>query len=63
MADEMNGQAEDPPAVAEARAYLRETTGAEVTPAVEKAGRALLERIIADTEQRAADAVPGGSAA
>ena len=48
---------------AEAREYLHKTTGAKVIPAVEAAGRGLLNRIAADTEKRATDATMGGSAA
>ncbi|WP_042428117.1 hypothetical protein [Streptacidiphilus anmyonensis] len=70
MADETSSKAKQPPADAErerradeARAYLHQTTGAEVTPAMERAGRALLERIADDTRRRATGSAPGGSAA
>jgi hypothetical protein len=48
---------------AEARAYLHKTTGTKVTPTMQAAGRALMDRITADTRKRAADAAAGGSAA
>jgi hypothetical protein len=62
LAEETPTLAEREQRAADAREYLRRTTGAEVTPAMEAAGRTLLDRIAADTEQRAADAT-GGSAA
>jgi hypothetical protein len=62
LAEETLTRAEREQRAAEARDYLRRTTGAEVTPAMEAAGRNLLARITADTEQRAADAA-GSSAA
>jgi hypothetical protein len=63
LAEETLTAAEREQRADEAREYLQKTTGAKITPTMEAAGRALLNRITADTTKRATDAAAGGNAA